>query len=410
MKSATCLAAFVSCLLAVESTLAQQTWTQWGGDNGRNFSVTDTKLSDNPKISEVWKRDLGSGYSGILVEADRLYTHYRDGNDEVVIRLDANSGETLWEHRYDATLPKEADTNFGEGPNSTPLISGNLLITIGFLGDVKCFNKETGDVVWQTSLWKDHDCTLLGFGYSASPLLYKGNVILPVGGKGKALMAFDIDDGSVAWSALDYQISYATPLLAEVDGLDQIILSITETVIGVDPQSGKELWSFPLKNQWDTHAFVPVWDDRNSELFVSSFRQSHALKFSRNGDDIQFEPKWKIEKTGIGFTNAVRIGDVVYGATGGNRSPLITAFDLTQGEVLWRERGFGVSNLIAVGDRLLLLDEKGNLAIAAPDADALNVVVQQQVLESEKGWTFPTVVGDRVYVRNQKQIAVLQLK
>ena len=388
----------------------QETWTQWGGDNGRGFSVPDVKLAEKPTLEENWKRDLGSGYSGILVEDDRLYTHYREGNEEVVISLNATDGETVWQHRYDATLPEDANTGFGEGPNSTSMIIGDRLVSIGFLGDMKCFDKATGDVHWETSLVKDHGSTELGFGYSASPLEYDGNIIVPIGGKGKTLMAFSVKDGSVVWSSLDYSISYATPLLVSVDGIDQMILSLTDSVIGVNARDGKELWSFPLKNQWDTHAFVPVWDERKDELFISSFRQSHTLKLTRDGDAMKFEPKWAIEKIGIGFTNAVRLGDVIYGTTGGSRAPLVTAFDLNKGEVLWKERGFGITNLVATGDRLMLLDEKGNLAIANPTDESLNVIFQEKVLDSEKGWTFPTVVEGTLFVRNQKQIASFQLK
>lgn len=389
---------------------AQQAWTQWGGDNNRSFQVPETSLGEKPALERVWTRDLGGGYSGMLFEADRLYTHYREGDDEVVVCLDSETGETIWETRYAAPIPEEADTSFGKGPNATPLLTGDRLVTVGFLGDMHCLDKQTGKILWKTSLWKEHAATPLGFGFSASPIEYAGNLILPVGGKGQTLKAFRIDDGTVAWSSLDYDNSYGTLLLTNVDGIDQLVLSLTENVIGIDPSSGAEMWSFPMKNQWDTHAFVPVWDASNQTLFVSSFRQSHGLKLNRVDDKIGYEKLWSIDKTGIGFTNAVQIGDVVYGTTGGTSSPIMTAFDLKQGEVLWKERGFGISNFLAVGDRLLLLDEKGNLAIADPDDEGLNVTFEERVLESEKGWTFPTLVGNRLFVRNQKQAAAWILK
>jgi outer membrane protein assembly factor BamB len=388
----------------------QQAWTQWGGDNGRNFSVVDTELPAEPKPELLWRRDLGGGYSGILCQAGRLYTMFRDGNDEIVTCLDADSGETVWEYRYNATIPEAADTNFGEGPNSTPIIIGNRIVTVGFIGDMHCLDLQSGEVVWRTSLWKDHDATPLGFGFSASPLHYRGKIILPIGGAGQTIKAFRVQDGTVAWSALDYPNSYGTPLLITVDGLDHLIVSLTESVIGVDPEDGSECWSFPLKNQWDTHAFVPVWDERNQLLFVSSFQQSHGLSLTRQEDRVGYDVAWSIAKTGIGFTNAVRVKDVIYGTTGGTRSPLITAFDLNQGKVLWKERGFGISNMLSVDGRLLFLDEKGTLVIAEPDAGSLNVVVEQKVLDSDKGWTFPTLVGQTLYVRNQKQVAAWRLK
>ena len=389
---------------------ASGNWTQWGGDNGRNFTVPDVELSASPVVEETWSRELGGGYSGVLADDQRLFTMYREGDNEVTICMDAKTGKTIWQKQFDATLPKKTDSSFGKGPNSTPLLADGRLVTIGFLGDMRCVDAATGDVIWQTSLWKDHKATELGFGFSASPLLYKGNLIVPVGGKGQTIKAFSLKDGSVSWSALDYDNSYCTPLLIDVDGLPQLVISLTESVIGVSPDDGSELWSFPLKNQWDTHAFVPVWDAERSTLFVSSFRQSHALKLKNENGNMSCESKWSIEKTGIGFTNAVQIGDVVYGTSGGTRSPLMTAFSLTEGKVLWKERGFGISNFLAVGDRLVLLDEKGNLAVAQPNETELNVISQNSVLQSEKGWTYPTMIGNTIYVRNQKTIAALTIK
>ena len=402
----------LACCFLSNDLRAQQSWTQWGGENGRNFSANDLDLAKEVSFNIDWKRDLGSGYSGILAEGDRLFTHFRDDKEEVAICLNATNGETVWQHRYEAILPEEANKDFGEGPNSTPILAGDRVDTVGFLGDMICFDKTSGDVVWKTNLGTDHGATELGFGYSASPLLYDGNIILPIGGEGKSLMAFKVEDGSVAWSSLDYPISYCTPLLISVDGVDQLVMSLTESVISVNPKTGKELWSFPLKNQWDTHAFVPIWNEAEQVLFISSFRQTHALKLTTSDTgEVNYESQWGIENTGIGFTNAVQIGGSVYGITGSSRSPVVTAFNMESGEVTWKERGFATANFVSLnGERLMLLDEKGNLAIADPNAEGLNVASQQKVLDSDKGWTFPTVIGNRVYVRDQKQIAAIDLK
>ena len=219
-----------------------------------------------------------------------------------------------------------------------------------------------------------------------------------------------VKDGSIAWSNQDFKNSYSTPLLVEMDGFDQMIFVMTDQVVSISPKDGKLFWTFDLKNQWSTHAFVPLWDKKTKTLFISSFRQSHALKLEKKGDKVGYEKIWSIPTSGVGFTNAVIVDGVVIGSTGGSRSPLVTAIDLSNGKILWKQRGFGVCNYLAVGNRLMMLDEKGNLAVAEPSRSSLEIVQKQKVLGAGKVWTVPTLVGREIFVRDQKEIAGFEIK
>ena len=396
-------------LLATSTTAADDAWTQWGGAD-RDFRVVLNRPLDALSIEESWRRPLGAGYSSILFEDNRLYTMLRNADDEHVVCLAANNGETIWEYQYAAPMSEKAATEFGKGPNATPLIVGQSLITIGFNSDVHCLNKNNGEVIWKKNLITDLGGTVVDLGYSPSPIHYQDNIILPLGGENQAFVALKVSDGSVAWSAQNYKNSYATPVFAPVDGLDQLVFVMTDEVVSIDPQNGKQFWKIPLINQWNTHAFVPVWDPSKNILFVSSFRQSLGLKLERNGDEITPKKLWHNKSKGIGFTNAVRIDDVIYGSTGSSRSSLVTAVNVKTGETLWKERGFAVSNYLSIGDRIILLDEKGTLALARPTGDGLAVIGKQKILSAEKVWTVPTMVGDTIYARDQKEIIALRLK
>ncbi|MGI9517585.1 MAG: hypothetical protein ACR2NP_11085, partial [Pirellulaceae bacterium] len=90
----TLLLAFVATPLS-----ADDNWNQWGGQN-RDFSVASSELDNVGGLAEAWRRELGGGYSAILAEDEKLYTMYRDGDDEIVICMNASNGETIWEKRY----------------------------------------------------------------------------------------------------------------------------------------------------------------------------------------------------------------------------------------------------------------------------------------------------------------------
>lgn len=400
---------FLVCGPLAEHRSKAQDWTQWGGPT-RNFQVEAQPLPEEIKIREVWRRNLGAGYSAILVENGKLYTMYRTGTEEVIVCLNETTGETIWEHAYSAPLNKDATTDFGKGPNSTPILVGDSIIAAGFNSDLHCLDKSSGEVRWKSNLITDLDGTRVNLGYSQSPIIYNETLLFPVGGEGKGIVALNPADGSVIWSAQDLKNSYSTPMLATLDGLDQMIFVMTDEVVSVNPNNGKRYWTFPLTNQWSTHAFVPVWDAESSTLFVSSFRQSHALLLRREGEDsVTVDETWSIPSTGIGFTNSVIVNGIVIGSTGGSGNPLVTGIELKTGEILWRERGFGASNYVAAGDRIILLDEKGKLAIAKPTAVSLNVSQQVQVLAPPKAWTVPTLAGNKLFVRDQKEIVKFDL-
>ena len=109
--------------------------------------------------------------------------------------LDAQTGQTLWEHGYPAIVKKkdidETHMKYGLGPQSTPLLVRNHLYTIGWTGRMHCLDKKNGRVVWLHDLIEEFGGTVMGRGYSCSPIHYKDKVIVPVGGAGHAIMALD---------------------------------------------------------------------------------------------------------------------------------------------------------------------------------------------------------------------------
>jgi outer membrane protein assembly factor BamB len=180
-------------------------WPQWGGPS-RDFRVSSTGVatswpSGGPK--KVWSRALGEGYSSIVVDSDALYTMYRVGDDEIAVSLDAATGKTRWEHRYQAPLLEDMDYGTwlrqgGAGPYATPLLLGRAVHTVGTTGKFHAIDRKTGEVLWHHDL--DQKFDMSGYrGYAPSPMVYGGNILLPIGGRGQAVVAFNPANGEVVW-------------------------------------------------------------------------------------------------------------------------------------------------------------------------------------------------------------------
>jgi len=385
-------------------------WTQFGGPR-QDFRSADAKLAASwPDAGPptLWERELGGGYSGILVDGERLFTMYRVGDQEAVICLDAKTGETVWEYRYDAAPEEGHVFQFGDGPRATPLISGKRLFAIGVSGDMHALDKSSGELLWKHDLWEEFSGNVLNHGYSSSPVVHGKHVIVLVGGEGQSIVAFDMNDGEVAWKGLDFKNSYSTPQILSVAGQPQLVTFMASEIIGVDPANGKLLWSHPHENRWNQNVNMPVMVDEN-HLFLSSPQVgAKGLKISGGEEGFEVEEIWSTRKIQFYHVTSVLDGEWVYGSTGTMAPAFMAAINARTGEIAWRKRGFAKANCTYADGRLVILDEEGVLTLATATPDDLTVHSQAELM-NKVAWTVPTIVGRMMYVRDQAKIVAVKV-
>jgi len=393
------------------ANVATAQWTQWGGPNQdfkSNAKGLAAEWGENGP-ARIWERDLGDGYSSILVDGNRLYTMYRPGDQEAVLCLDATTGKTIWEYKYKSDPAEGHVEQFGTGPRSTPLIVGDRIYTIGVSGAMHCLNKADGKPYWSKELWKDLGGSVLQHGYASSPIAYKDTVIALVGGEGTGIVAFDQVSGDIVWKKHDFTNSYSTPLIIKVDGKDHMVAFMANEIVGVDPANGDLKWKYEIGNQWGQNVCLPVWDDKTNTLFFSVAQAgSRGLKLTPKGDSFETEEIWKTRKIQFYHVTSVNVGDYVFGSTGAGAPNFFSAINMKTGKVAWRKRGFSKATCIQADGHLIILDEDGNLALATATPD--DFVVHSKVkLFEDTSWTVPTVVGHKMYVRDKHKIMALDL-
>jgi outer membrane protein assembly factor BamB len=390
-------------------------WPQWGGPS-RDFRVGSTGLATSwpaggPK--KIWSRALGEGYSSLVADSDALYTMYRVGDDEIVVSLEAATGETRWEHRYQAPLLEDMDYGTwlrqgGAGPYSTPLLLGRAVYAVGTTGKFHAIDRRTGEVLWHHDL--DQKFEMSGYrGYAPSPMVYDGNILLPIGGEGQAVVAFNPANGEVVWKNQDFRLAPASPILIEVDGQDQLVVFTPGEVIGLDPRNGNPLWSHPHETNYGLNISTPVWGE-GGLLFTSSAYNggSRVIRLARAGERTTVEELWSSNRLRLHFGNAMRIGSLILGTSGDFGPAFFIAVDVETGEEIWRERTFGRSQMVLVESTLVIVDEGGDLAIASAGPNGLKVHARAELL-TENAWTPPTLVGTRLYVRDRRNVVAVEL-
>lgn len=396
-------------------------WLQWGGTE-RDFRSNATGLAnrwakDGPP--KLWDRALGDSYSCILSDGSALYTTYsvRQKDDplkgeEIIVALDANTGKTLWEFKYDAPWTKDLQMEFGPGPHSTPLIVGDRLFSIGCTAKLHCLDKKTGKSIWSKDLFTEFKADLLMRGYGSSPLAFGETIVLPVSKeKGHAVMAFKQSDGSVAAHCGDFAPGYASLLAVDAFGTQQFVAFNAKSLTGLDARTGQVLWNVDHPTEWGANICTPVWNAADNTLFISSAygMGSRGVQLEKSGSQVTAKELWFNAKMKLQFVNAVRDGDWIYGTSGDFGPAFLACVNAKTGEFAWRQRGMAAANLVLADGKLIALDEEGTLYLVKADPTKYRLLAKAKGICTKSAWTAPTLVGRTLYVRDRAKIMALNL-
>jgi outer membrane protein assembly factor BamB len=364
----------------------------------------------------LWRRELGDGHSAIAAEGGLLYALYRPAargpaqveQVEIVAALDASTGATIWQFKCAASTAS-MNYEYGVGPHSTPLVTASRVYATSSRAELFALDKKTGVKIWSHDLVKEYGAPLFQRGYSGSPLLYKGTVIVPIGGVGQTLAAFNARTGTLVWRGGSCDYAPASPIQIDVDGQAQIVMLGGDCVVGVDASTGKPQWSHPHRTDFGLNISTPVWWP-DHVLFLSSAygTGSRALELHRSAGKTSVAERWANNRMRVHIGTVIRIGDYAYGSSGDFGPAFITAVDMKTGAVVWHDRSFARAQLLYADDKLIVLDEDGVLALATVSPAGLKVLARASVL-SHLAWTPPTLAGTKLYVRDRKTLGAYEL-
>jgi hypothetical protein len=389
-------------------------WLEWGGPNGDFRLPNSAKLIDNfgdkfPK--RVWKRELGDGYSPIVAKAGRLYTQYRLDDLEVIVALDSATGDTIWEQKYPVSYYDNMDLNYGKGPNACPLIMGENLYTVSVSGELRSTALSSGKLLWKVDLHERYGRQVRKeeYGFSASPIAYKGNILLTVGGDKHGLVALNPSDGSQIWGSPASRVSYAQATMIQTGGQDQLVFFSPTEVIGADPENGRFLWRFPVECFTENN-LTPVLQLDDRHLWVASQLDGGSRVLKLPGKDWNEKPEaiWETKSIRQAHWNSLVMGDYIYGSFGGNSNSHLAGLNWKTGEFAWRMRGFHLAKGVLADGKFYFLDENGQFVIARFSPKGVNILDAYQLL-TRVSWTAPTLVGTRIFMRDRKHILAVEL-
>jgi outer membrane protein assembly factor BamB len=382
-------------------------WPQWLGPNRDGTSPETVSVWGGP-LKELWKLPVGAGHSSPVVAGGRVYLHTKaDGKDaELVTAYDAATGKEVWQTRYDRA---PFSSQFGVGPRATPAVAGGKLYTFGVTGILSCYDAaKGGQPLWQIDTLKRFDAKNLFFGVSASPLVDGGRVVVPVGGPGAGLVAFDAASGEVAWKSLDDPASYAAPV--KLGG--QLVALTQLGLTGLAPADGAKLWAVPFKDKLFESSTTPI---KSGELLIGSSVTLGSIAVrpaAKAGGPT--EVVWKNPALSCYFSTPVPVSkDHLYMVTGTILPPpnvVLRCVETATGKEVWSRPKVGKYHaaLLRTGDgKLLLHSDDGSLALLAPDTTGYKELARAKVCGPT--WAHPALADGRLYLRDERELICLQL-
>jgi len=381
-------------------------WLQFRG-NERSGISAETGITKDWSVKApqlLWKTEIGSGFSEIVLLNNKIYTMESDSIDpqtgsEYISAYEMETGKLIWKTKVDSIFI-DID-GWGNGPRSTPVIDNNTAFCLSSFGKFTAVSINDGKILWQKNFLTEYESTTPRWGFSTSPLVFGENVVIEVGGtNSRTLAAFNKNSGELVWAKANGAADYGSPILAEINGQKQIIYANGKTLYSFNDK-GDTLWTFKMPIQRaPTAAPIFIAPDK---IFVSTLGTVGfvILKVENN------RPKEILQGTNIknDFSSSCYYNGHIYGFN----TAVLQCNSAETGATLWVKRGYGKGSLILVDGQLIVLSDQGKLIFVEATPEKYNEIGNIQAIDG-KSWTAPSFGNGKVFVRNLTQMACYKLK
>jgi outer membrane protein assembly factor BamB len=277
----------------------------------------------------------------------------------------------------------------------------------GGAGDLTCLDFATGKTVWYKNLAKDFGGGRPGWGYSESPLV-EGDLLIvtPGGGKG-TLAALNKYTGEEVWRSTNTEgAHYASPQVADIAGVRQVVQFASKNLFGVRLSDGKHLWSYSHANNGTANVATPII--RGDYVYASSGYGTGGglVKIVNDGGEFAAEEIYFDKTLANHHGGVILVGDHLYGFGTG-----LICQNFMTGENAWKGRSVGKGSLTYADGLLFLLGEGHEVALADATYDGYTETGRFKIEKFDRpSWAHPVVAGGKLYIRNMQKLTAYDVR
>lgn len=397
----------MSCFAVAED------WAQWRGTQRDGKSSEKGLLAKWPEAGPklLWQtKNLGSGFSTPSIVGEQLFVISNQGNEkEEVVALSTSNGNKLWSTPIGKVGPNQGPQY--PGTRATPTVSGESIYALGSDGDLVCLDIKSGQKKWSKNLRSDFGGVPGMWAYTESPLIDGDMLICSPGGATSTVIALQKSTGSVVWKSPLSEAdaaSYASPVMATVDGVKQYILYLGKGIVGLKADTGELLWRYTKTSDAQANIATPIVS--GNYVYSAASRVGGGL-VKVKGTKSEPEELYFAKSLPAGMGGSVLIDGNLFGSIG----ETMACVDFMTGTIKWQDRGIGSASICFADGRLYLHSVKNELAMIEASPEGFKPLGKFALPGTTdhgnaKPWTHPVISNGRLYVRDQADVWCYDIK
>jgi len=367
---------------------------------------------DGPPL--LWTASgIGHGYSSVAIAANRIFMAGMIDKQTYVTSLDM-TGKILWQRvngrSWEATEKQPWAVPYS-GSRSTPTVDGDSVYHLSELGRLTAFDLKTGEERWHVDVVQTFQAERPKYGLSESVLIHGDSLFCCPGGAGGYVVALDKQSGRTRWTNTSIRdpIGYCSPVVADIDGVEQVITMSAKRVFAFAPDSGRLLWDYAFGNAQGNSATDVVVS--NGLVYASSGygAGSISLRPKRQPDGrFTVEEVWKSKVLDNHHGGVLLLDGRLYGA--GHEAQGWFCLDFRTGSELWQTDGKG--SLTYADGMLYCLNERGTMSLVKATPKNWDEVSSFRLPRGGSGlyWAHPVVCSGRLYVRHSERLFAYDIR
>jgi len=415
LTSSLCCMILLALLLAPSAMAAAASedhpggfWPQFLGPNRDNTS-TETGLwrawpEAGPPL--LWTfTETGRGYAAPSIAQGMLFTSGDFGADEYVLALDLN-GNLLWK-----TPNGPAWRGAEPGARTTPTWSDGRLYHMGCQGRLAAIEATTGNEIWVTDLVEAFGTQRSTWGMAENVIVEGNRVLCTPGGTRGRVVALDKATGKPLWvnTTITDDQAYCSPVVVTHAGRRQLIILMKKTVVGVDVESGRRLWSHPHPNRYNQNVTTPLYHD--GRVFVTSGHQAGGRLIDITGDPPR--ELWHCTDFDNCHGGVLLRSGHLFGVGCRMYHKGLLCVNAATGKKVYRAEPVGKVSITYADGRLYGVGQKGEVRLVAMDPSGAEIVSEFQippVATPDHLLAYPVVCGGRLYVRHAHTLVAYDIR
>lgn len=384
-----------------------QDWPQWRGPD-RDGKVAGFIVPDWPaELSMQWTESIGFGDATPALVGDRLYAFTRQDSNEVILCLNAGNGKEIWRDEYPAqevTGPAARHP----GPRSSPAVADGKVVTIGVGGVLSCLDAASGNKLWRKDPFPKETPM---FFTSMSPIIVDGLCIAHLGGRDNgAIIAYKLDTGEEKWRWPEEGPDYGSPVLITVAGTKQIVTLTEKSIVGIAVADGKLLWKLPFPQQRRAYNSSTPIISGQVVIYSGAMRGTKAVKIEKQENGFTARELWNNPDVAVQFNTPVLKDDLIFGSTNQGK---FFCLDAENGATQWvdtinHDRS-GFAATLDAGPVIISLPSNSHLFVYKPAGKEYAELDKIKVADTPT-YAHPVISGNRIYIKDEKNITLWTIK